>query len=311
MAEPTSNIKAAEAMYNFLMGSAILTNLYEKKIIKSATITPSYNRAELERKICYILKTMVAKIIKDADLEEEIANIKINRGNISINFNHVNFDSSPATRTYQIIDTISRGFSNLQLERNPALNRDFIEFYSNIHSYSIDIKGKYLEYIKEEIRSRNQQQEAADVSGSQKATVVADSIGLVSDIIKEYIDFRSYCYSTMINIETGTFREGFLFSMWDIYYLCKACSSETIFNRPVLELMNTINTRLNTCDKSAFDTIRYSVADIGKTIVFTTFRNECPPECVAAITALKDYVITTFPAIEEVAAEEQTESMEG
>jgi hypothetical protein len=312
MAEVTSNIQAAESMYNFLMGANILTMLYDKKIIKSATITPSYNRAELERKICYILKTMIGKIVKDAGLDDQVANIKINRGNISVNFDHINLDTTPATRTYQIIDTISRGFSNSQLERNPTLDREFIEFYSNIHSYSVDIKGKYLDYVKpDESRTRGANA-PAEISGGTKATVVANAVEMIADIIQEYINFRSYCYETMINTETGTFREGFLFSMWDIYYLCKACSNETIFNTGILELMRTINERLSNCDTTDFATQTYDVPEIGKTIVFATFRNECPPEVVTAITRLKDHILATFPALAQPVLEEDVAApMEG
>ncbi len=312
MAEMTSNVQAAEPMYNFLMGANILAMLYDKKIIKSATITPSYNRAELERKICYILKTMVGKIVKDAGLEDQVANIKINRGNISVNFDHINLDTSPATRTYQIIDTISRGFSNAQLEKYPNLDRDFIEFYSNIHSYSVDIKGKYLEYAKsDESRSRGAAA-VAEVSGGTKVAVVANSIEMIAEIIQEYINFRSHCYTTMINTETGMFRDGFLYSMWDIYYLCKACSGETIFNTNILALTNEINERLANCDTSNFSTETYDIAEIGKTIVFATFRNECPPEVVDAITRLKDHIITTYPAVSAPAAEEEVVTpMEG
>lgn len=313
MAEVMSNVKAAEAMYNFLMGANILTMLYDKKIIKSATITPSYNRAELERKICYILKTMIGKLCKDADLEDQVANIKINRGNVSVNFDHINLDSTPATRTYQIIDTISRGFSNAQLERHPELDRNFIEFYSNIHSYSVDIKGKYLDFVKTEERGRGAAP-GADVPGGTKAAVVANSVETIVGIIQEYINFRNYCYTTMINVETGTLNAGFLYSMWDIFYLCKACTNETIFNATVLGLMNEINTRLAACDTSAFTDTTYTNADIGKTIVFATFRNECPEEVVSAIRSLKDFVLNTFPALPTpvpTTVEETTEPMEG
>lgn len=308
MAETMSNTKAAEAMYNFLMGANILTLLYDKKIIKSATITPSYNRAELERKICYILKTMIGKITKDAGLEDQVANIKINRGNVSINFDHINLDSSPATRTYQIIDTISRGFSNTQLERNPELDRNFIEFYSNIHSYSVDIKGKYLDYVKAEAERGRGAAPGAEIPGGTKAQTVANSIEMIAEIIQEYINFRNYCYTTMIDTETGVFRTGFLFNMWDVYYLCKACTNETIFNTTILALMNEVNERLNNCDTSNFGETTYEVPEIGKTIVFATFRNDCPTEVVAVIQNLRDYILRTFPAlpqpVPEVAAAE-------
>ena len=251
-----NNDQEVNQLSNIFVGMMIHYLLYESKATKSyATITSS-NTNDIERRISYMIKTMLKKII-DANplIASSVSRISMRYGHISVFLNH--FGGNMWGRANDISNRISRGYLIWAMP-----NKFFPEVEEDAFPVKVDHNGNSISFV----MGKNFYNSDADISWSRndlddistpeirtplkaKVRLLHGAITSIPTIFQDIIIHREELRSRMFNAESGNeISTTFRYTISDMYfgfiksgsaaYMLRNTSSIVIYYQEINILLN-------------------------------------------------------------------------